>query len=141
MLRERILAGTRRRSEWAPTDVSNASSQMGLPCRLDTAIGAERLLPGRFPPVLGLLATLFQLTTVAPVLGLLATLFQLTTVALASIVMSLLKVGQHVTPTIRLVRHLGQGAMGTVWVAEHLTLELLEQNVRAVHATKPREQP
>lgn len=34
-----------------------------------------------------------------------------------------MQMGQHVTPTIRLVRPLGQGAMGCVWVADHLTLE------------------
>ena len=31
--------------------------------------------------------------------------------------------GKHVTPTLRLVRLLGQGAMGSVWVADHLALE------------------
>ncbi|WP_438044392.1 WD40 repeat domain-containing serine/threonine protein kinase [Sorangium sp. So ce128] len=33
-----------------------------------------------------------------------------------------MQAGQHVTPTIRLVRPLGEGAMGCVWVAEHLAL-------------------
>ena len=31
--------------------------------------------------------------------------------------------GEHVTEHIRLVRELGRGAMGSVWVADHLTLE------------------
>ncbi|WP_437961755.1 serine/threonine-protein kinase [Sorangium sp. So ce119] len=30
--------------------------------------------------------------------------------------------GQHVTSTLRLARQLGKGAMGSVWVADHLTL-------------------
>src|SRR5512141_1320660 len=30
--------------------------------------------------------------------------------------------GDHVTPAVRLVSHLGSGAMGTVWLAEHLAL-------------------
>jgi eukaryotic-like serine/threonine-protein kinase len=30
--------------------------------------------------------------------------------------------GQQLTPTLRLVRPLGQGAMGSVWIADHLTL-------------------
>src|SRR4051812_14787083 len=30
--------------------------------------------------------------------------------------------GQHLTPTLRLVQPLGQGAMGSVWIAEHLAL-------------------
>jgi serine/threonine protein kinase/O-acetyl-ADP-ribose deacetylase (regulator of RNase III) len=30
--------------------------------------------------------------------------------------------GDYVTPTIKLVQHLGSGAMGSVWVAEHLAL-------------------
>jgi hypothetical protein len=34
-----------------------------------------------------------------------------------------MQTGQHVTPTIKLVRPLeDQGAMGSVWVAEHLAL-------------------
>jgi eukaryotic-like serine/threonine-protein kinase len=33
-----------------------------------------------------------------------------------------MQAGQFVTPTIRLERPLGEGAMGCVWVAEHLTL-------------------
>ena len=37
----------------------------------------------------------------------------------------LMHAGQHVTPTIRLVRLLGEGAMGSVWAAEHLALDTL----------------
>src|SRR5262245_20504038 len=36
-----------------------------------------------------------------------------------------MQAGQHVTPTIRLLRLLGEGAMGCVWAAEHLTLDTL----------------
>jgi hypothetical protein len=36
-----------------------------------------------------------------------------------------MQAGQNVTPTIRLVRPLGHGAMGCVWVAEHLALGTL----------------
>jgi serine/threonine protein kinase len=36
-----------------------------------------------------------------------------------------MQTGQHVTPTIKLVRPLDQGAMGAVWVAEHLALDTL----------------
>jgi len=32
-------------------------------------------------------------------------------------------VGTHVTPTVRLLRPLGAGGMGSVWVAEHLALQ------------------
>ena len=34
-----------------------------------------------------------------------------------------LEPGTKVTPNVRLVSPLGQGAMGSVWVAEHLTLK------------------
>jgi len=30
--------------------------------------------------------------------------------------------GEHVTPAVRLVSHLGSGAMGSVWLAEHISL-------------------
>ncbi len=36
--------------------------------------------------------------------------------------MSELVVGEYVTPWLRLVAPLGQGAMGSVWIAEHVTL-------------------
>jgi len=31
-------------------------------------------------------------------------------------------IGQHITPTIKLVRKLDEGGMGTVWAAENLAL-------------------
>ncbi len=37
--------------------------------------------------------------------------------------MTALKPGRMVTPAVRLVRHLGDGGMGSVWVAAHLRLE------------------
>ena len=37
--------------------------------------------------------------------------------------MSALQPGMMVTPTIRLVRALGAGGMGSVWVADHLALK------------------
>ena len=35
----------------------------------------------------------------------------------------MLSAGQHVTPNVRLVRELGAGGMGSVWLADHLSLK------------------
>ena len=32
--------------------------------------------------------------------------------------------GQEISPTLRLVRELGQGGMGSVWAADHKTLKV-----------------
>jgi serine/threonine-protein kinase len=52
---------------------------------------------------------------------------------------STLKPGFHVTPNIRLVRLLGQGGMGTVWVADHLGLrtQVVVKFVAGAHAETP----
>ena len=34
-----------------------------------------------------------------------------------------LEVGQLVTPSLRIVQRLGAGGMGSVWIADHLTLQ------------------
>lgn len=49
-------------------------------------------------------------------------------------------VGTQVNPNVRLLRPLGQGAMGTVWVAEHLTLRT-EVAVKFISAELAAEQP
>ena len=33
-----------------------------------------------------------------------------------------MRAGEHVTPQVRLVRSIGAGGMGSVWLADHLTL-------------------
>ncbi len=45
----------------------------------------------------------------------------------------MLAAGQHITPTLRLLRPLGAGGMGAVWVAEHLALQT-QVVVKFMHA-------
>src|SRR5688500_15337890 len=48
--------------------------------------------------------------------------------------------GVHITPSLRLTRLLAEGAMGQVWVADHLTLDL-EVAVKFIRSTAARRDP
>ena len=51
----------------------------------------------------------------------------------------ILEAGAHVTPNVRLRRHLGDGGMGAVWVADHLALgtEVAVKFLQGDYATDP----